>query len=452
MRYKISYGAAGFGEATAYTLVSTFLLFYLTTIAGIAPAVAGLIVALGGIWDILTCPVFGYLSDNCSSAMGKRRPFLIAGCIPFTLFTMLLFTFIEATVPVRIAYYLIVIFVFWTAYSCYYIPYMALGAELTDDYDERTALRAYTSVFNSLGAIIGTVTPTILVEHMCSEGISLHLSWQFTALLIGLISGAAIFLCFIGVKGKDKPLPKEEKTRFNVGQMLRDYAYVLKIRPLHYLLATSVISLTGITMFNSGRMYFLTYNMGFSPKQISFTLFMACIIGMVMPPIINFSTKFFDRRTIFISFMIIGSVGSFLFKFIGITGYISLYLMITLYAILNMSYWQLMPTTLYDVGEYDRYTTGKDRVGAIMSIQSLAEALAEALGVQLLGILLQLVGFNGDAAVQTPFVLSWIESSMLVIPPILVVISCIFLWKYPITRKVYENIKAELAKREGESE
>ncbi|MDO4177374.1 MAG: hypothetical protein Q4D99_07910, partial [Bacillota bacterium] len=52
LRYKLSYGAAGFGEATSYCLMSTFLLFFLTTIVGIAPALAGTIVAIGSVCEI----------------------------------------------------------------------------------------------------------------------------------------------------------------------------------------------------------------------------------------------------------------------------------------------------------------------------------------------------------------------------------------------------------------
>lgn len=450
LRYKISYGAAGFGEATAYCLISTFLLFYLTTIAGIAPALAGTIVALGSVWDLITCPIFGYLSDNCTSAMGKRRPYILVGSIPFTLFTMLLFTFIDASAPIKAGYYMLVIILFWTAYTCFYVPYMALGAELTDDYDQRTVLRAYTSVFNSLGAIVGSVAPTMMVDFMCSSGLSLKISWQLTALAIGIIAGVTIFLCFAGSKGRDKPILKEEKKKFNLREMIIEYVDVLKIKPLQYLLAASIISLTGITMVNSARMYFFTYNLGFSAKQISFTLFIACVMGLCMPPIINVATRNFDRKSIFIAFMAFGAVGTAMFKFIGVTGYVTLYILIAMYAIVNMTYWQLMPTILYDVGEYDKYTNGKDRVGSVMSIQSVSEALAEALGVQLLGIILQLVGFDGEAAVQSDFVLGWIENCMMIVPIILILIACYFIWKYPITREVFEKMKRELALREEE--
>lgn len=452
LRYKISYGAAGFGEATAYCLLSTFLMFYLTTIAEIPPAIAGTIIALGSVWDVVTCPFFGFISDNCTSRMGKRRPFVLIGCIPFTLLTMLLFTFIDAGLPVKVAYYMFMMLLFWTAYTCFYVPYMALGAELTDDYDERTSLRSYTSVFNSLGAIIGAVVPTIMVDYLCSGGFSAKISWQLTALLIGLISGLGIFFCFLGSKGRDKGIKKEEQVKFDFKHMIMEYIDVLKIKPLQFLLAASIICLTGITVSNSARMYFLTYNMGFSAKQISFTLFMASVIGLGMPPIINAFSKRFDRRIIYIVFIIFGSLGSFSFKFIGVTGYATLYVMITMYCIINMTYWQLMPTILYDVGEYDKFTSGKDRVGAIMSIQSVSEAIAEALGVQVLGIILQIVGFDGTKAVQTDFVIGWIENSMMVVPVVFTIISCIFIWKYPITREVYEKIKQGIAEREVDEE
>lgn len=137
-----------------------------------------------------------------------------------------------------------------------------------------------------------------------------------------------------------------------------------------------------------------------------------------------------------------------LLRFIGLNGYVTLLILFVMYAVMNGTYWQLMPTILYDVGEYDKYTTGNDRVGAIMSIQSVSEAIAEALGVQLLGIILQLAGFNGNAAFQNAFVLGWIENCIMVMPVILGVLSCVFIWKYPITREVFKKMKREIAEEE----
>ena len=449
-RDKILYGSAGFADAATYALVSTFLLFYLTTIAGIQPALAGSLVAFGSIWDAVTCPVFGYLSDNCHSRMGRRRPFLLMGSVPLAACTMFLFTAIGAGLAVKVVYYVVVSMIYWSAFSCFFIPYMAFGAELTHNYDERTILRSYTSIANNIGGIVGGVCPTIAIDYLCSSGISRNTSWQVTALVIGILTFCAIMLCFFGFKDRDIPKPKEQHAeKFSVKKMFRDYIDVLRIKPLLLLISASIISLIGITMFNSDRLYFLTYNMGFNGAQISLVLFICSCFGFIIPFVLNAMTRWFDKRR---SFLIVIGGSSLIvaaFRFIGVTGWPTLIIMMAFFALCNTGYWQLMPTLLYDVGEYDEYYNGKNRIGSIMSLQSLAEAAAEALAIQLLGIILQLVGFNGALEVQSDFTLSWIATCLMIVPVMFTIIACIFIYKYPITREVFQEIQQKLEDRKS---
>ena len=91
---KLGYASASFGDAATYSFVNTFLLFFLTTVAGIKPAAAGTIIIVGSVWNTIINPVIGYLSDNCASKWGRRRPFLAImapalGASAFMLFTAL---------------------------------------------------------------------------------------------------------------------------------------------------------------------------------------------------------------------------------------------------------------------------------------------------------------------------------------------------------------------------
>ena len=113
-------------------------------------------------------------------------------------------------------------------------------------------------------------------------------------------------------------------------------------------------------------------------------------------------------------------------------------------------YWQIMPALVYDVCEYDELETGKQRQGAIVSLLSLVEAFSAGLGSQLLGIILQFAGFDGEAAVQSETAMLWVENSMTLIPALFVVLSLIALKKYPITKERFAEIQAELARRKGD--
>ena len=450
---KVFYGASGFGDSATYTITSTFLLFFMTTMAGIQPALAGTIVAVGSLWDAITCPVFGYLSDNCHSKMGRRRPFLLAGSIPLAATTMLLFTTFDAGIAFKAVYYVVIIIVYWSSFSCFFIPYMAFGAELTDDYDERTVLRSFTSVSNCIGGMVGRVCPTMIVDVLCSQGFETATSWQMTAGAIGALSGGAILLCFFGFKGRDIPLPKDNeapKEKFNIKKMFLDYLDVLKIKPLRILMGASIIALMAITILNADNLYFLTYNMGYSGTQITLVLLVGQSIGLVIPFFVNAMAKWFDKRHSFLLIIGICAILQTGFRFIEINSMPTVFVLIIVYALCSTAYWQLMPTLLYDVGEYDEYHSGKSRIGSIMSLQSLAEAAAEAISIQLLGIILQFAGFNGDLAQQSETALSWIYNCLTILPAAFLIIACLFIFRYPITRKVYNDLKQKLADRKSQ--
>ena len=89
---KLSYGVGGICDNTLYTLSGTYLLLFLTTVAGVSPAMAGTISAIGSIWEAICGPVVGYKSDAAITRFGRRKPFLLAAAFPVAIVTSMLFT------------------------------------------------------------------------------------------------------------------------------------------------------------------------------------------------------------------------------------------------------------------------------------------------------------------------------------------------------------------------
>jgi GPH family glycoside/pentoside/hexuronide:cation symporter len=118
-----------------------------------------------------------------------------------------------------------------------------------------------------------------------------------------------------------------------------------------------------------------------------------------------------------------------------------------IFSIGSVAYWQLMPAILYDICEYDELETGNRRQGTIVSLQSVAEALAQAVAMQFLGIVLELAGFNGESPVQATAALEWVENSLTLIPAVFMILTVVMMFRYPITKKKFEEIQAQLRKR-----
>ena len=119
------------------------------------------------------------------------------------------------------------------------------------------------------------------------------------------------------------------------------------------------------------------------------------------------------------------------------------------YCVGGISYWQLVPSMLYDACEADQLINEKQRAGTVISLQSLAESFANATGLQIFGIALGISGFNGAAYEQSETALNAVRIIFTYAPAVMMVIAIIFIIRYPITERMYDDITVALRKREA---
>jgi Na+/melibiose symporter and related transporters len=449
LKEKLGYGSGSIGDAASYSFIGTFLMFFLTTVAGIAPATAGLITAVGAVWNALFNPLIGYCSDIVRTRYGKRRPVILAFAIPLALTIFLLYTNLPLSENFKAVYYGIMLVLFWTCYTGFFVPYLALGVQYTSDYDDRTVLRLYASVFNMFGTILAMVMPTLLVKWLILNGHSTSQSWSITGAIIGVVSAISIIVTVLVSKKFDPPCIKEEITtaqKFDLLAIFKEYISIARLKPVKHLVFASILSLICYEMLLADMVYFFTYNLGFSATKISFYLFVRTIIGLILVPLVGKAALTFDKRETLIGFFLLGAAGMVLMKFTGIENVVEIFAYIFFLSICTCVYWDLMPSIYYDICDYDRLETGHNRQGTIVSFQGLVESIALGLGGLILGLILQVAGFDGALPVQTSQALLWIENSATWIPILFLLMACIAIYKYPITKKVHGEIMDQLNK------
>lgn len=472
IKTKISYGLAGVGDSAFYNLAGTFLLFFLSTIVGLDPGVAGTIAAVGAIWETACGAVIGYISDHTNTRFGKRKPFLLIAAFPLAIFTSLLFTAIDASEGFKIFYYGAMVILFWTSFSTFFVPYLAWGAELTQDYDERTVLRGYTFLFNNLGMAIGMILPNVIVDTLMRWGREEAQSWQLMACFCGLCSALTIFFGALGVRDRleqSREKKRESGRRWNlpahatrkskkkkrkadsawkaVCDMLRNYGQILKLRTMRFILATSVFYLIGYAIFCSDRMYFFTYNMGLSAGEITLIMAIMTFASSAFVPLILAAGRKYDKRTLFIAGMAFSAAVMGLFGIVGIPSLPAICAFAIAYCVGSICYWQLIPAMIYDVCEVDQLMNNKERAGLVISLQSLSESLANAAGLQILGLILKFAGFNGEAAVQSESTLFWTHICFTFLPVGFMALAIIMMIRYPVTRVMYNRVLEALEQR-----
>lgn len=449
---KLGYASAAVGDAACYMFVNTFLLFFLTTVTGIEPAAAGTITIIGALWNALISPIIGYLSDNSATKWGRRRPYIIIMSIPLAASTFLLFTALDMLPFIKPLYYGAMTMIFWTTYTGFFVPYLALGAEYTTNYDERTELRSYASAFNIVGTLFGMVLPSLFAELLQHHGFTLSGAWSMTGAIVGVFSMISLLITGWAAKSKDLDCRQEGRSplpHINIKDIFSEYLEVIKLKPVQYLLFSALFALICNTMMSSDFMYFFTYNQGLSATETSLMFLFRSLMCIVIIMVVKRLSTGKDKRSSLMAVYAIGCAALLVNKLISPDNMPELCIFIVLSIIATTVYWQLMPAIVYDVCEYDELQTGKQRQGAIVSLLSLVEAFAAGLGSQLLGIILQFAGFTGEAAIQSETAMLWIENCLTIVPMVFLALALFFLNKYPITKENFAEIQRQLAERKA---
>ena len=146
---------------------------------------------------------------------GKRKPFLIAAAFPVALVTGLLFTVINASYGMKLAYYLVMTLLYWQSFATYFVPYLAWGSDLTQDYNERTVLRTFAYVFNQIGMAMGLVLPTAFVDFLMNMGRSRESAWMLMGFTLGIICASALLICGITIQDTDDEAVSKPKSEID---------------------------------------------------------------------------------------------------------------------------------------------------------------------------------------------------------------------------------------------
>jgi GPH family glycoside/pentoside/hexuronide:cation symporter len=147
--FKALYGSGQIVDGVTQTALGVFLFFYVTAVCGLSGTLTGLAVSIGLVVDAVCDPLMGLLSDNCWSRWGRRHPFLLVSAVPTGVTLGLLFSIPpQLSQQALFAYVTVVSILVRVCHSAFNLPFVALGAELSDDFTERTRIVAARFLFN----------------------------------------------------------------------------------------------------------------------------------------------------------------------------------------------------------------------------------------------------------------------------------------------------------------
>jgi sugar (glycoside-pentoside-hexuronide) transporter len=244
------YGFASIGNGIYSTVPGLLLMFYMTNILGIDVRFATLAIFAPKIIDVITDPLMGVISDRTRSTWGRRRPYLLVGICTLGPLFCLLFSSPEFNDSSYGFYFVTGIYILCTlAYTVFAVPYVALSAEIPNDYHERTTLNAYRMGFAMMGMLVsGALAPTI-VEYFGGG----RAGYRIMSICLGLIIGISWLSAFFTTAHVKDPEFPADKT---LPELIR---LVAQNRPFVTLLVTYVIQLTGMSCLTAALAYYVTY-------------------------------------------------------------------------------------------------------------------------------------------------------------------------------------------------
>lgn len=434
-RTKTFYGIADLGISMLTASIQFFLLFFYTDIAGIDPALAGTALLVGKLtWDALNDPFFGYLSDRTRSRWGRRKPYMLLGALPFGLSIWLLFSLPPGLVGVKAFLAVLGSFLladtFQTVVS---VPYYALSAELTRDYDERTSLISVRMIFTVLGYILGAALTTAVAGFFLDLGWTKNAAYSGMGAVFGAVAVITLLTTTFGVK--ETPNPDLQPAKMPA---LSQIKHVLRNRPfVQYMIMSTIISIS-FTLLTSLLPYYLTYHLKMT-DEISFVMFvMLATIGVFLLPW-RYAAKKMSKGPAYALGLAIACV-AILGAFFLPPEPTPLIYAVAFVAGLGFSAQYVFPWSMIpDVIEVDQARTGERHEGIYFGVNSFLGKLTGALGIAASGWALKLYGYVPNVA-QTPHALFGIRFFFAVVPVIAFMVALPLLIWYPINRKNHAEL------------
>ena len=436
---KIIYGAGDLGFSLTSTIVGAYSLFFLTDVVLIKPAVAGIAILVGKTWDYINDPIIGHISDRTRTKWGRRRPFLLFGAIPFALAFIMMWYKPPFTSSLALTlYYAVAYVVFDSAATFVYMPYFALTPELTDDYDERTALTSYRMFFSIFGSLLAFTVPFMIVGTFTPENAARVF---FMAIIFGIISALPLWLVFFNTK--EQPIfASQEKPK-----MMPALKAAFKNRP--FVFGAVIYLLTWICMdiIQAVLLFFIKYVLQLEGQSdiIMALIFITAIFSL---PLWEFASRKLGKRYAYAVGVAFWAIVQLLLISVGPSVTFSVVVFLCILAGIGVGAAHVLPwSILPDAIEWDEYQTGERHEGVFYSLITLMHKIASSVAIPLTAVMLEITNYIPNSAQQPESALLGIRILMGPVPAVLLMIAIIFAIKYPLNREQFAQIVDELKTR-----
>lgn len=384
-----------------FMLLQVYALKYATDVLLIAPAVIGTIFGLARVWDAFSDPIVGYLSDNTTSRLGRRRIWILGGVVPAGLFYIMLYAGPLDQSPTFSAMWMgIAIFGFYTSMTAISVPHLAMGAETTRDAMGRNQLYGMRHLMIGVGSILGILTLGYITSLDQNDTHTLRNSSLAIAIVASLICTVLVATSVFRFRETNRGTI-ESQTLKTSGGVYASSVSILRHSEARLLLFVRFIEAIGSGALSAVAIYVAQYVIGII--EIATVAIIAYMLSSTFSiPVWVKISKVTGKVRLWI-FAMIGSAlsygGLFSLAFIdNQTLQISVLMVLCVCSgAVSGCAQTLGPSVLSDVIDQDELASGERKEGAYFALYNLADKSAHGVTIMITGLVLTAAGFIPNA-------------------------------------------------------
>ncbi len=410
-RTRLTFGCGGIAIGVIQNGIAYFLLIYYSQVLGLSPSLAGMALAIALLFDALSDPLVGFLSDNWKSKWGRRHPFLYLSVLPMAAFFYLLWNPPAGLSESSLFVFLIVCTIgLRQSITLFDIPSNSLVPELTSDYDERTRLLTYKTSGAWIFGLMMTVamyTVWLVPSEEQPIGVLNEVGYREGGLVGAVIILLSSFCCAAGLHRFIPKLHAVETSPRSLRLFLGQGRQALLQPSLRALVFSSAFSYLSSGMTNALWVYLYSFFWELTNTQIS-SILVANLIGAVAAQIVfpRLARKR-EKRAVALSVagaLLVTSAAPIVLRLIGLfpaNGTRELYVLLWIHGVVQVAL-VVMVTSIFlsmtaDIVEQTQLASKSRNEGIILATQTFTQKLAAAGGAALAGLSLSLIAFpQGD--------------------------------------------------------
>ena len=446
---RVVYGIGEFFGGGCFVIINSFFAVFLTKALGMPPALAGTIPMVGKIWDAITDPIMGNITDRTSSKFGPKRFYILIGSIISAVTFVLMWLRISTpSIAVMYVFYIVMYCLFSTGFTIFSVPYSGLLPDMMDDYTMRSKFSNMRMVWSTLGAMVCGIVPTFMIKDNTDPA-----SYMRCALLFGLLFFLTSITVFFGTWEKQKaPVKSTMKESFPQATS------VFRNRSFRLFLGLYLFGQCGMDFISGMAVYYVQHALGAYPSYyipILAVLMVAQLIGMlIFGPVMSKTSK---KLAIVIAapLRLVGVLGLLAFSHHG-APLIPILALAALIGLGNAGSLTGIFAIMADMTDIDELITSIRRPGIVSSMATFIRKIASGLSVAIIGFMLTAVHYDEALAnaglEQAAATQHGIGVCYVLAPAIMSALLLICAWIFPVTDKEFKLVQKDIARRKGTDE